>query len=98
MVLLLWERVASRHPPRPQGWSPGQLGSYYTIDVPAIWNGTLFLYSHGTIVAPPGHVLVLDRPAVALDDGTQKWLFEMTGGLSQATSARTLTWFHSAEA
>jgi len=71
---------------------PGRLGTYYTIDVPAAWNGTLFLYSHGTIVAPPGHRLVLDNPAVAADPGTQKWLLDRGYALAAAAYATPTGW------
>jgi pimeloyl-ACP methyl ester carboxylesterase len=41
----------------------GSIGAaQYRIEVPAIWNGTLFLYSHGYVA--PGHInLATDSPA-----------------------------------
>ncbi len=71
---------------------PGRLGTYYAIDVPATWNGALFLYSHGTIVFPPNRRLILDNPAVAPDDGLKKWLFDHGYALAAAAYAMPTGW------
>ncbi len=71
---------------------PGRLGTYYAIDVPAAWNGTLFLYSHGTIVAPPGRRLVVTTPEVAVDGGTQTWLLNHGYALAAAAYGVPTGW------
>ena len=71
---------------------PGQLGSYYAIDVPPTWNGTLFLYSHGTIVAPPGKTLLVTNPDVAPDAGIQTWLLDRGYALAATAYGTPTGW------
>jgi len=70
----------------------GRLGTYYAIDVPAVWNDTLLLYSHGTIVAPPGRRMLITNPDLAVDAGTQAWLLDHGYALAATAYADPTGW------
>lgn len=58
-------------------------GATYTIELPARWNGTLFLYSHG-YVAPGGA-----NPANTAPDALVSWM--LAGGYALAASSYSST-------
>ncbi len=62
--------AAPKPSPSPTPLSGSIGAAQYRIEVPASWNGTLFLYSHGYVA--PGHINVAtDSPAQAISS----WLF-----------------------
>ena len=70
--------------PMPQNLTGALNGASYEIDVPANWNGTLFLYSHG-YVAPGGSNGAQAAPV----DFARSWLLEH--GYAAAGSAYSST-------
>lgn len=71
---------------------PGLLGTNFVIDVPAAWNGTLWLYSHGTIVAPPDRRVILPPFDDAPDPGTKQWLLSQGYALAATVYGRPTGW------
>lgn len=72
--------------------APGRLGSYYAINVPSAWDGTLFLYSHGTIVAPSGRRVIVTNPQPAIDDGIKHWLLDHGYAIAAAGYGNATGW------
>lgn len=60
-------------------------GATYLIEVPAKWNGTLFLYSHGYV--PPGSLM---NPATDVGDPATR-LFMLSSGFALAGSSYATT-------
>lgn len=67
-------------------------GAPYAVDVPSNWNGTLLLYSHGTIVPPPTRRQPLIMPDSAFSPTEARWLLDQRYALAGSAFGNPLGW------